>query len=155
MKNTIINEPFYKEIQSEIIRIEKKVDFYTYLFYLSRFLNILFTGLITIISGSNNHLKKHSKRILFLRAFITSITSLDTLFQVEAKMNRYKLVLFELRNIKSELIYRYFQAQLINGKKQIGEKIIEELFKKYNKVNSYIRDLISTDIEQDSTKYAE
>jgi hypothetical protein len=152
MKDITINDPFYLQIQREINRIEKKADLYTFLFYLIKVIQILFAGTITVISGLNNGIDNNTKVILILGAVTTAVTAIETLFQVDAKKNTYKLVLFELRTIRAELVYKYIQAKPIDGKKQIEEKILEELFEKYRKANSYARDLIGTDNENSSSQ---
>lgn len=153
MKDNNIDHPFYLQIQREINRIENKADLYTYLFYLIRVIQILFAGTITVISGLKNDIINETNIILILGAVTTAVTAIDTLFQVDAKKNTYKLVLFELRTIRAELVYKYIQSKLVvDGKKQIEEKVIEELFEKYRKANFYARDLIGTDNENVSSK---
>lgn len=152
MKDNTIDHPFYLQIQREINRIENKADLYTYLFYLIRVIQILFAGTITVISGLNNDFSKDTTLVLILGAVTTAVTAIDTLFQVDAKKNTYKLVLFELRTIRAELVYKYIQAKPVDGKKQIEEKVLEELFEKYRKANFYARDLIGTDNENVSSK---
>ncbi|CAD0000769.1 SLATT domain-containing protein [Flavobacterium chungangense] len=153
MKDNTIDNPFYLQIQREINRIEKKADLHTYLFYLIRVIQILFAGTITVISGLNNNFSEDTTIVLILGAITTAVTAIDTLFQVDAKKNTYKLVLFELRTIRAELVYKYIQSKLVvDGKKQIEEKVIEELFEKYRKANSYARDLIGTDNEKEPLK---
>jgi hypothetical protein len=152
MKDNTINDPFYLQIQREINRIEKKADLYTFLFYLIKVIQILFAGTITVISGLKNGINNNTTVILILGAVTTAVTAIETLFQIDAKKNTYKLVLFELRTIRAELVYKYIQAKPVDGKKQIEEKILEELFEKYRKANSYARDLIATDNENNSSK---
>ena len=152
MKDNTINDPFYLQIQREINRIEKKANSYTILFYLIKVIQILFAGIITVISGLKNGINTNTTIILILGAVTTAITAIETLFQIDAKKNTYKLVLFELRTIRAELVYKYIQANPVEGKKQIEEKILEELFDKYRKANSYARDLIATDNENNSSK---
>ena len=52
--------------------------------------------------------------------------------------NTYKLVLFELRTIRAEFVYKHMQSD------KVDVEFKKELFDKYRKANSYARDLIGT-----------
>ena len=146
MKDKTITDPFYLQIQREINKIERKADIYTSLFYFIRITQIALGGTITVLSGLTNDENNYVTFILILGAMVTTITAVDTLFQVDAKKNTYKLVLFELRTIRAEFVYNHMQDN------KIDNKFREELFEKYRKANSYARDLIGTDTERDSDR---
>ncbi|GAA4201849.1 hypothetical protein GCM10022289_15870 [Pedobacter jeongneungensis] len=140
MKNPTIQDQFYLQIQNEIDRIEGKANTYIGFFYLIRITQILLAGLITVISGSKNPQYFCEDIILILGAVLTIITSVDTLFQVDAKKNTYKLLLFDFRAIRAEFVNEYLQNDgvVTNGFKA-------DLFKKYERANAYARDLIGSD----------
>ncbi|OBW40875.1 hypothetical protein AB670_02826 [Chryseobacterium sp. MOF25P] len=143
MKDDAINDPFYLQIQKEINRIENKADNYIRLFYFIRITQIIFAGIITVLAGMSeidNSIK--TSTILILGALTTAITAFDTLFQVDNKKNTYKLVLFELRAIRAEIVYEFMKTE------KIDDAFKEAFFTKYQKATSYARDLISADIDK-------
>jgi hypothetical protein len=150
MKDKSIEDPFYLQIQREINRIETKAKTYTALFYTIRIIQIILTGGITVLSGLSIDDDSHKALILVLAAVVTLITAIDTLFQLDAKKNTYKLVLFEFRSIRAELVYNHIKANAHNTGGQIDTKEKGELFEKYRKANAYARDLIGTDSDSDS-----
>jgi hypothetical protein len=143
MKEDSITDPFYLQIQKEINRIERKADNYILLFYFIRITQIIFAGIITVLAGMSkiNDLSE-AKIILILGAVTTAITAFDTLFQVDNKKNTYKLVLFELRTIRAEIVYEFMKSGGIN------DEFKATFLGKYQKATSYARDLISTDIDK-------
>lgn len=137
-----IDHPFYLHIVSEIERVDDKADKYRNLFYLMRIGLIVIAGVITVISG----LKVDDtidietgllNSTLILGAIITAMTSIDTLFQIETKKNIYKLMLVELREIRSEIVY-YSD----NEPDKLDEKIRTHLFPKYQTIMAYSKTLI-------------
>jgi len=125
MKDNSINSPFYIQIQKEINRIERKTKKYILLFYFIRVIQIVFTATITIVSGIGEIEDINKTKIaLILGAVATAITAFDTLFQTDNKKNTYKLVLFELRSIRAELVYYYIKNNVIDS------TILETLFNK-------------------------
>jgi hypothetical protein len=150
MKDKSIEDPFYLQIQREINRIETKAKTYTALFYTIRIIQIVLTGAITVLSGLSIDDDSHKVLILILAAVVTLITAVDTLFQLDAKKNTYKLVLFEFRSIRAELVYNHIKANTVNDGSQTDAKEKSELFEKYRKANAYARDLIGTDSESDN-----
>ncbi|HCA06359.1 MULTISPECIES: SLATT domain-containing protein [unclassified Chryseobacterium] len=143
MKEDSITDPFYLQIQKEIDRIERKADQYIWMFYVIRITQIIFTGIITILAGiSKIEDLSQAKTILILGAVTTAVTAFDTLFQVDNKKNTYKLVLFELRAIRAEIVYEIIKE----GK--IDHEFKAAFLGKYQKATSYARDLISTDIDK-------
>lgn len=146
MKDKTINDPFYLQIQREINRIESKSNTYVWLFYCIRIIQIFLAGTITVVAGFQNVEGKpqNANLFIFLGAIITGLTAVDTLFQVDAKKNTYKLVLFELRSIRAEFVYAHMQNKLDDV------KFREELFEKYRKANAYARDLIGSDTEREA-----
>jgi len=143
MKDDSIEDPFYLQIQKEINRIETKADNYIRLFYFIRITQIVFGGIITVLAGmsENSNLNK-TNIILILGAVTTAVTAFDTLFQVDNKKNTYKLVLFELRTIRAEIVYEFMKTGIID------DMFKEAFFTKYQKATSYARDLISTDLDK-------
>lgn len=142
MKEDSIKDPFYLQIQREINKIERKARIYTWMFYFIRIIQIAFAGTITVFSGMMkiNNLDL-TTNILILGAVTTAVTAIDTLFQVDNKKNTYKLVLFELRSIRADLVYNFIKSE------EITETIMHTLFEKYKSVNSYARELISSDFD--------
>lgn len=149
MKDKSIEDPFYLQIQREINRIERKAKTYTALFYTVRIIQIVLTGAITVLSGLSIDDDSHKVLILVLAAVVTLITAVDTLFQLDAKKNTYKLVLFEFRSIRAELVYNHIKANTPDDGSHTGEGKFE-LFEKYRKANAYARDLIGTDSDSDN-----
>lgn len=143
MKDDSINDPFYLQIQKEINRIENKADNYIRLFYFIRITQIVFAGIITVLAGiSEIDGSRKTQIILILGAITTAITAFDTLFQVDNKKNTYKLVLFELRAIRAEIVYEFMKTE------KIDDAFKESFFTKYQKATCYARDLISADIDK-------
>ncbi|NML71399.1 DUF4231 domain-containing protein [Chryseobacterium sp. RP-3-3] len=143
MKEDSITDPFYLQIQKEINRIERKADNYIWIFYIIRMTQIIFAGIITVLAGiSEIETLSKAKPILILGAVTTAVTAFDTLFQVDNKKNTYKLVLFELRAIRAEIVYEFMKE----GK--IDNEFKATFLGKYQKATSYARDLISTDIDK-------
>lgn len=156
MKDHNIDDPFYKHIQREIKYIERKAHTYTGAFYSIRITQILLGGVVTVLSGINTADGEYGYLILVLAALVTAITALDTLFQVDNKRNTYQLVLFELRSIRSEMVYEYLQAEPgPGGEKLIGAETKKQLYEKYRRAISYARDLIGADSEAGSAAAAE
>lgn len=153
MKDKTIDDPFYFQIQREINRIESKSETYSIIFYLIRISQIVLTAAISVISGWADDICNPTAWTLCIGVFVTAITAIDTLFQIEAKRNTYKLILFELRTIRSEFVYKYIQLSTVNDskvKEDILQKFREQLFEKYRNANSYARDLIGTDTEKET-----
>lgn len=150
MKDKSIEDPFYLQIQREINRIERKAKTYTGLFYTIRIIQIILTGAITVLSGLSIDDDSYKVLILVLAAVVTLITAIDTLFQLDAKKNTYKLVLFEFRSIRAELVYNHIKSNAQNAGSQTDVKEKSELFEKYRKANAYARDLIGTDSDSDN-----
>ncbi|MCD1117712.1 SLATT domain-containing protein [Chryseobacterium turcicum] len=145
MKDDSINDSFYLQIQKEINRIERKARSYTWMFYFIRIIQIAFAGTITVLSGMMKIKDLDATtNILILGAVTTAVTAIDTLFQVDNKKNTYKLVLFELRSIRAELVYNFIKSE------EIPEAIKHILFEKYKSVNSYARELISIDFDNNT-----
>ena len=100
---------FYKQLQREIDNAESKSNRYTFLFYLFRSLQIILTGTITVLSGSNAFRNIRSidfgQTVLIIGAIVTALNAIDTLFQFESKMTTYKQMLFEFRAIRTDSVY--------------------------------------------------
>ena len=137
-----IDHPFYLHIEFDIELVDRKADNYRNSFYMMRIGLIFIAGLMTVISGLNGFETTDNKNcllnaILILGALITAMTSLDTLFQIETKKNIYKLMLVELREIRSEIVY-YSDCDPGN----LDEKIRTHLFPKYQSIMAYSKTLI-------------
>src|SRR5688500_16585801 len=103
MKDPQINEPIYTHIKSEIDRTEKKSDAYRAMFYVSRMIQILLAAAVTVISGLwEKDDPPATQVLLIIGTLIAIVTAIETLFQFEAKKSTYKLILFELREIRAE-----------------------------------------------------
>lgn len=63
-------------------------------------------------------------------------------FKLTIKKNTYKLVLFELRAIRAEIVYEFMKSGEIN------DEFKATFLVKYQKATSYARDLIGTDIDK-------
>jgi hypothetical protein len=134
-----IDHSFYVVIDSEIKRADYKADKYRNAFYGMRITLIVIAGIITIISGLQGISSKEIilNVVLILGALITALTSIDTLFQIETKKNIYKLMVVELREIRSEIVYLND-----NEPGKLQERIVSHLFPKYQSVMAYSRTLI-------------
>lgn len=137
-----IDHPFYLHIESDIERVDNKADKYRSSFYTMRIGLILIAGVITVVSGLKGFDEPEDKifllnSILILGAFITAMTSIDTLFQIETKKNVYKLMLVELREIRSEIVF-YSESE----PDKLNEKIRTHLFPKYQSIMAYSKTLI-------------
>ncbi|NRA20993.1 MAG: DUF4231 domain-containing protein [Oceanospirillaceae bacterium] len=143
MKNNEIKRPFYIHIQSAINRIEEKSDYYRNLYYLLRVSLIGLAALITIVSGwqiPDNNKLDFVNSILIFGALSAAITSIDTLLQIETKKNTYKLILTQLREIRSEVVYLYE-----NNESDLDKAINDTLFPKYQTSMAYLKGLIGND----------
>lgn len=151
MKDKSINHPFYLQIQRDIDRVEKKSDKYRNAFYTIRIGLIIIASAITIASGWKPDPDPVSSWIfnllLVLGALTTAITALDTLFQVETKKNTYKLMLVELREIRSEAVFYHNKKD----EKALQSRIDEHLFPKYQIIMAYSKSLIEKENESKET----
>lgn len=146
---TKIDHPFYLQIQNEIDRIDFKADKYRIAFYCMRIGLILIAGIITVISGLKGIDDEECvlNLVLILGAVITALTSMDTLFQIETKKNIYKLMLVELREIRTEIAYYYN-----NKEAELKAKIESHLYPKYQAVMAYSKTLIEKIEKEDTNK---
>lgn len=134
MKDKEIKEPLYRYIQDEIDRSERKSDMFRALFYASRVLQIILAAAITVIAGTSDG--KENGSLLLLGASITIITGIETLFQFELKSSTYKLILFELREIRAEIVHRLLK------KDALEDEDLDHFFQKYRAVKGSARDMI-------------
>lgn len=120
----------------------RKADHYIWMFYMIRITQIVLAGIITVLAGISEieELSK-PKTILILGAVTTAVTAFDTLFQVDNKKNTYKLVLFELRAIRAEIVYQFMKEG------NIDNEFRATFLGRYQKATSYARDLINTDAD--------
>lgn len=141
MKKNIAH-PFYEQIEKEITRINSKADRYRIWFYIMRIGIIVIACTITITSGWKGGVNKENilNSLLVLGAVTTALTSIDTLFQIETKKNVYKLMLAELREIRSEFVYYYD-----NDRERLNDRINNHLFPKYQNVMAYSKTLTERD----------
>lgn len=151
MKDNGISHPFYLQIQREINRVEKKVDLFNFLFYFVRVIQILFGGLITVISGINNN-ETNSDIILFLGAIITVLAAIESLFKIDSKRNTYKIILFELRSIRSEMVFKLMVSEEKKENLKLDEDSMITLYERYKKANLYAHDILGTDTEKGKGK---
>lgn len=138
MKDITIDAPFYLQIQREINQIQSKASTYNGFFYAIRILQILITGTITVLSGLHTKTVDYTSIILVLGTTVTALIAIDTLFGVGSKRNTYKLILFELKAIRSEFVFGIIS-------KNIDPGFLPSLFQKYEKATSLARDLIGSD----------
>jgi hypothetical protein len=142
MKDNEIRDPFYLKIQTEIDRVQKKAIAYSWLFYSIRILQIFLGGVITVWAGIK---RNEDNLILILGAIITIITAIDTLLQIDAKRNTYKLMLFDLRAIRTDFVLIALRNNPLDNQIPLSEK--SELMNQYKKTINYAKDLYSTDNE--------
>lgn len=83
--------------------------------------------------------------MLILGATLTDLSAFDTLFQIDSKKNTYKLVLVELRSIRSDFVYSFLMIKPTNGERQVDDRVLQELFRRYFRANFVARDLIGMD----------
>lgn len=137
-----IEHQFYILINDEVNRINKKSDRYRNVFYCTRITLIVLAAIISILSGWQKTTEKDFilNFILILGVLTTVITAIDSLFQTETKRNVYKLMLVELREIRSEIVYtNEFHTD------ELDNKIKTILFPKYQNIMSYAKNLIDSD----------
>lgn len=156
MKDNSINDPFYKNLQGQIDRTEKKSDWYRNYYYFTRILTIIFATVITIASGWKTQKNPDCifNLILMLGTASTALLSLDTIFQFELKKSVYKLILVELRNIRSEFVFHYQREDQTASQSEHHKLIItsnnqlkERLFPKYQSAMSKLISLIEAEKE--------
>ena len=141
MKRTI-DHPFFIQVQDDIDRADDKADTYRNVFYFMRVSLIVIAGAITIISGIKGIAETSSlTSTLILGAVITALTSIDTLFQIETKKNTYKLILVELREIRSDMLFYHDNFP----EDKLKDRIDSHLFPKYKSVMAYSKTLIEKD----------
>jgi hypothetical protein len=132
MKDTTIEDPFYKQIQNEINRIEYKQELNRALYYVMRITQICLTGYITYLSGGQ---ESNMEIILRVGVATTGITAIETLFKFDSKKDIYSLLLFDLRQIRAEFVFYWISNK-------IDEKIKSDLFDRYQEAKSSIRKMI-------------
>lgn len=152
MKNSTIKHGFYLQLQEDIDRIDQKADGYRALYYVFRIGLITLASAITVASGWNWLAQKIDvvDIILFLGALSTAVTAIDTLLQIETKKNTYRLMLVELREIRSEFVY-YHEYQNADLETVLRDK----LFPKYQSTMAYARSLVEKDSEKEETESAQ
>lgn len=137
MKDKTITEPLYLHIQEEIDKAERKGDLFRALFYASRIIQILLGATVTLIAG----LWQNTDALLIIGTSISCIAAIETLFHFEDKKSTYKIILFELREIRSEIIY------LLLRKERLDENELVYLFQKYKGIKATARELIEKEKE--------
>lgn len=144
MKDKNLDHPFYLQIQREINHADEKSDYYRGLFYGIRIGLIAIASTITIASGWKGASNPECifNLLLILGALTTAITAIDTLFQFETKKNTYKLMLVELREIRSEVVF--YNSK---GENELKDRIDSHLFPKYQTIMAYSKNLIEKDNE--------
>ncbi|MEO3677496.1 DUF4231 domain-containing protein [Rheinheimera sp. FR7-31] len=146
MKMSYIEDKFYLQIQSEIDKVEKKSDEYRFYYYAIRIFTLLLSGVITILSGLNLGYYKPfepsliQNLILVFGASATVLNGVDTLFQFEKKGSTYKLMLNELRSLRSEIVFHFIKNK--DSNKKLDEKTLEDLFSKYKTIKQYSNNLL-------------
>ena len=147
MKNPEIEHDFYKQLQRDIDRIDSKSDKYRNIYYLLRVLLIGLAFIITVLSGWNGKEGEDILNcVLIFGALTTVITAIDTLFQTETKKNTYRLMLVELREIRSELVFYHMHQD-----SDLDIIVKDKLFPKYQAIMAYSKSLIEQENE-DSQK---
>ena len=144
MKKPQVDHPFFRQIQFDIDRIGRKADFYRGVYYTLRLLLIGFATVVTIMSGLKTGMNQNCifNILLFVGAGSTAVTAIDTLFQVETKKNNYRLMLVELREIRSELVFHHEHVNT-----DLNALLKEKLFPKYQSVMAYSKTLLGKESE--------
>ena len=75
--------------------------------------------------------------LLIIGVLSTALTATDSLFQFEAKKNTYRLMLVELREIRTEFVFNFHQNPT-----EIDSIIKNTLFPKYTAVMTYSKSLL-------------
>jgi len=151
MKDSAIDDAFYKQLQRDIDKIDEKADLYRAIYYGLRILLIFLASIITVISGWGGNAENPCilNIILVLGASSTAATALDTLFQVETKKNTYRLMLVELRDLRSEFVF-YYHHQRTDLEIALKEKI----FPKYQAIKAISKTLLENENENEAAKKA-
>lgn len=126
-------EKFKTLVEASIEYTDDKSDWYKRCFYCMRISFIVITGIITILSGLQGVDKKSIllNFILALGAVITTLTSFDTLFQIETKKNVYKLMKVELKEVRNEVNLHLDEPE------RLLKLINEVLYTKYLNIMAY------------------
>lgn len=138
MKDTHIQHPFYQQLQKGIDKTDRKATRYSWLFYIIKVILIALGVVITILSG----IAADTRILLVLGAVTTGLTSLDALFQTGAKKTTYKLILDELRSVRTEFVFVYIRNE------KISKDDLDLLYEKYKNALSYGRDLSGSDSDE-------
>jgi len=138
MKDTTIQDPLYLHIQKEINLAENKSDLYRNCFYFFRVTQILLGAAVTLIAAIVTGPKVP---LLIIGIALSIISAVETLFEVEVKKSTYKLILFELREIRTEIIY------MLMGRadKILTKEEITSLYEKYKSVRIAAKGLIDAE----------
>jgi hypothetical protein len=143
MKKIQIDHRFYEQIQFDIDRVDKKADSYRVYYYALRIMLIVLASVITILSGMKGLCENFVlNSVLVLGAASTAATALDTLFQLETKKNTYRLMLVELREIRSEFIFCHEHRRA-----ELDTLMKEKLFPKYQSIMAYSKSLLDKESE--------
>lgn len=144
MKDNSIEHNFYKQLQCDIDRVDSKADRFRAIYYLLRTFLVIVGAAITIVSGWNGENFQAGRcalnSLLVLGVLSTVTTAFDALFQVETKKNTYRLMLVELREIRSEFVYLHD-----NNVSDIDTIVKSKLFPKYQSVMAYAKSLLEKD----------
>ncbi|MFP9113740.1 hypothetical protein ACLI1A_07340 [Flavobacterium sp. RHBU_3] len=143
MKDDRITDPFYLLVQQEINRIDRKENIFKWFYYIFRTTQVLLTGTITVIAANKETLFccSFNVSITLLGAIVTALTALETLFLLGFKKNTYKELLFELREIRAELIFIIYTSGQSIDIARISAGDIRPIFEKYKQAKGLLRGL--------------
>ncbi|WP_085657075.1 MULTISPECIES: SLATT domain-containing protein [unclassified Pseudomonas] len=146
MKNPSIDHAFYAQLQQDIDRVDSKADTYRLVYYSFRICLILVASAVTLVSGWTGAEADALalKWLLVLGVVTTVITAMDTLFGVETKKNTYRLMLVELREVRSEFVF-YFDHQ----RSDLETVLRDKLFPKYQAIKAYTKALVEQEREKE------
>lgn len=143
-ENNSIYHYLYNHLASKIERVDGKADRVRTYYYLARIILIVVGAAVTLISGWNGEEVKASRcalnALLGLGVITSTITAFDALFQVETKKNTYRLMVVEIREIRSEFVYLHD-----NKTPDIDNIVKDKLFPKFQSVMAYAKSLLDND----------
>ncbi len=143
MKDESINDILYIEIQLKIDKCNAKAKLFGWMFYGTKILLIVFAALITLLTAYKEIEKgEYTTIILWLGSLTTILTSIDTLYQTDAKRNAYKTMLYEFRILRTDFVYQ-FDLHC----KSIPQELRQKCFQELNRIDSMGRDLIGVEKE--------
>ena len=140
MKDKNIKDPIYILIQDEIDRIDGKENKNKGLYYGFRLAQIIITGVITVL-GSKTIVSEPGAWIVSLGALVTILTTTETLFLFGVKKDTYTKLLFELREIRAQIIFLAYSSETKIEDFRLSKEERKIIFDRYKDASVIIAEL--------------